>query len=151
LFDTPTPTDLWRLGTAATGAEDCPEITIVIPAYESDEKYLSVALDSLRSQSYPHWRAIVVDDGSSNAVASAVLSKYAALDRRIAHFRREKNSGIAAATNNVCSIWRIMKYLTAKVNTPYAPRSTPGTVLSGQKWPAPRSTREEPFATRTNL
>jgi predicted patatin/cPLA2 family phospholipase len=54
-------------------------------------------------------------------------------------------------TNNVCSIWRIMKYLTAKVNTPYAPRSTPGTVLSGQKWPAPRSTREEPFATRTNL
>jgi hypothetical protein len=53
--------------------------------------------------------------------------------------------------NNVCSIWRIMKYLTAKVNTPYAPRSTPGTVLSGQKWPAPRSTREEPFATRTNL
>jgi len=56
-----------------------------------------------------------------------------------------------AAANNVCSIWRIMKYLTTKVNTPYAPRSTPGTVLSGQKWPAPRSTREEPFATRTNL
>jgi hypothetical protein len=49
-----------------------------------------------------------------------------------------------AYPNNVCSIWRIMKYLTAKVNTPYAPRGAPGTVLSGQKWPPYYGSNDDP-------
>lgn len=58
-----------------------PLISVMMPAYNA-AKVVPAALDSLQAQTYRHWEAIVVDDGSTDATA-AVLEEYARLDARI--------------------------------------------------------------------
>ena len=73
-----------------------PVISVVLPVYNS-ERYLRKALASLRWQTFPHWEAICVNDGSTDG-SLAILEDYAAADPR---FRviSQPNSGIVAALN----------------------------------------------------
>lgn len=73
-----------------------PLVSVIIPVY-NQEKYLPKCLDSVLMQAYPHWEAIVVDDGSTDGSA-AIIADYAARDSRVRVFRQE-NSGQAAARN----------------------------------------------------
>ncbi|MGB7964196.1 MAG: glycosyltransferase [Propionicimonas sp.] len=78
---------------AASGAT----VTVVIPAF-CEAAYLGAALESLQAQTYPWWRAVVVDDESTDAT-SAVGVKYGASDARISVLRLRRNSGLPAARN----------------------------------------------------
>jgi len=79
-------------------AVDAPAtVTVVIPAYR-EQKWLSAALDSLRSQTYPLWRAVVVDDQSDDNTSTIGVS-YATKDPRISVLRLRRNSGLPAARN----------------------------------------------------
>jgi glycosyltransferase involved in cell wall biosynthesis len=72
-------------------------VTVVIPTY-NHAHYLEECLKSLQQQSYPHWRAIVVDDFSSDHRALApVLERLG--DERISFVRHERNRGLAASRN----------------------------------------------------
>ena len=42
-----------------------PTFSVLIPTF-NHVQFLPAALDSLCQQTYPHWEAIVVDDGSSD-------------------------------------------------------------------------------------
>ena len=46
------------------------------------ERYLSIALDSILTQTYPHWHLTIWDDGSTDPSA-AIAREYAQLDPRI--------------------------------------------------------------------
>ena len=71
-------------------------ISIIIPVYNV-EKYLPECLDSILAQSYPHWEAILIDDGSQDA-SGDICDSYAKIDNR---FRviHQKNGGAACAKN----------------------------------------------------
>jgi glycosyltransferase involved in cell wall biosynthesis len=73
-----------------------PRVSVVIPAYNG-ENYLAATLDSVRAQTFEGWELVVYDDGSRDATA-ALVSAYAALDRRI-RLVSGKNGGVAAARN----------------------------------------------------
>ncbi|MBR2495122.1 glycosyltransferase [Helicobacter sp.] len=45
-------------------------------------RYIAAALDSILAQSYVHWEALVVDDGSSDR-SPAIIEGYASKDSRI--------------------------------------------------------------------
>ena len=75
-----------------------PLISLVMPTYKTDPKYLREAVDSVRAQHYPEWELIVVDDGSEEPALEQAMSSYAA-DPRIRFRPRRQNSGISAATN----------------------------------------------------
>jgi glycosyltransferase involved in cell wall biosynthesis len=71
-----------------------PEISVVIPTYES-ARYVGAAIESVLAQTHGDFEIIVVDDGSKDATA-AVVAGYA--DPRVRYVRQE-NSGVAVARN----------------------------------------------------
>lgn len=72
-------------------------VSIIVPSYNQGP-YLSEALESVLSQTYPHWECIIVDDGSLDNTAE-VSKAYCAKDSRIQYIYQE-NSGVSAARNN---------------------------------------------------
>lgn len=75
-----------------------PLISLVMPTYKTDPKYLREAVDSVRSQYYPEWELIVVDDGSEDVRLEQAMSSYGG-DSRIRFRPLRENVGISAATN----------------------------------------------------
>jgi len=74
-----------------------PLVSVVIPSY-NQAGYLREALDSLIAQTYPHWEAIVVNDGSTDNTTE-VMSEYAQRDSRIKPVNKA-NGGITNALND---------------------------------------------------
>ena len=73
-----------------------PMFSVLVPTF-NHAKYLPAALESLREQTYSHWEAIVVDDGSTDDTGD-ILASYAARDERIRVFRQD-NEGVSSALN----------------------------------------------------
>ena len=79
-----------------SGKSSEPFFSILVPTY-NQVRYLPEALNSLLSQTYDDWEAIVVNDGSTDETAK-VMKRYAAKDARIRIFHKE-NGGVASALN----------------------------------------------------
>jgi glycosyltransferase involved in cell wall biosynthesis len=74
-----------------------PEVAIAVPCY-NQAHYLDDALGSIRAQTYPHWKAVVVDDASPDgAEIERVVQRIG--DPRIRIVRHARNRGLAAARN----------------------------------------------------
>jgi glycosyltransferase involved in cell wall biosynthesis len=73
-----------------------PEFSIVVPAFNAAET-LHEALESIHTQTYDSWEAIIVDDGSTDRT-SAIAAEWAARDGRFSVVR-QPNEGLAAARN----------------------------------------------------
>lgn len=73
-----------------------PLISVIIPAYNA-ERTLSETANSLRTQTYPHWEGIIVNDGSTDKT-SVIAHKWARSDPR---FRviDQGNMGLGGARN----------------------------------------------------
>ena len=76
-------------------------VDIIIPVYNV-EPYLRRCLDSVRKQTYKHWRAICVDDGSTDG-CPAILDEYAARDPRFVVVH-QANGGLSHARNEGMAI-----------------------------------------------
>ena len=76
---------------------DIPQISIIIPIYNT-EKYLSRCLDSILTQTYTNWEAILVDDGSPDNCGK-ICDEYTLKDKRFKVIHQE-NSGVSAARLN---------------------------------------------------
>lgn len=72
-------------------------LTVVIPCYKQ-AAFLRECLESLQKQTYPHWRAIVVDDASPEKELIETLID-TLQDSRIEVIRHESNKGLGAARN----------------------------------------------------
>ncbi len=73
----------------------CPiHFFIIIPVYKA-EKYLAACLESVLAQTYPHFTAIAVDDGSPDG-SGKICDAYAEKDSRI-HVIHQANGGSFAA------------------------------------------------------
>ena len=83
------------------GLEHFPLISIVVPAYNTPEKYLRMLLDSFKAQTYPNFEAVIADGSEEgNDTVSKVTSEYAAADPE--HFKLillHGNRGISGNTN----------------------------------------------------
>jgi O-antigen biosynthesis protein len=78
---------------------DGPVISLVMPTYETDPRYLKKAIGSVREQSYPRWELRIVDDGSQSRSTRRTIERAVSRDPRIAARMLERNEGISAASN----------------------------------------------------
>jgi GT2 family glycosyltransferase len=100
-----------RQGTDAIEADlrsplERPLISVVMPTYETDPRHLRDAIGSVVVQAYPDWELCIVDDGSSSSPTQREIGRWVARDQRIKARRRERNSGVSAASNEAISLCR---------------------------------------------
>lgn len=76
-----------------------PLVSIIVPTFDRPA-LVREALDSVRAQNYPHWEAVVVDDGSTQATL-AILAEYSRRDSRIRSLRRERQPKGASTCRNI--------------------------------------------------
>ena len=66
-----------------------PLITTIIPTYRRP-KYLKKAIESILSQTYPHFQIWVCDNASGDETAE-VVAEFSKKDPRVHYFCHEKN------------------------------------------------------------
>jgi GT2 family glycosyltransferase len=77
-----------------------PLISLVMPTYKTDLRYLREAVESVTGQLYPEWELCIVDDGSGDPKLARAIIAHAAGDERIKFKLVEENRGISAASND---------------------------------------------------
>lgn len=81
-----------------------PLISVILPVYNIEEKWLRSCIDSVRTQIYAKWELCIADDASPSAHVRRVLDEYVASDDRIRVVFREKNGHISAASNSALEL-----------------------------------------------
>lgn len=71
-------------------------VTIILPIYNG-ERYLSVALESVKAQTFSDFECLCIDDGSSDS-SPEIVRKYCVEDTRF-RLIQQPNVGVAAARN----------------------------------------------------
>ena len=77
-----------------------PVVSVVMPIYDADEPWLTMAIESLIAQLYPRWELCLVDDASTRPHVRPLLAGFAARDARIRLRLLETNEGISGASNH---------------------------------------------------
>lgn len=85
-----------------------PLISVIVPTYNTPERYLREMIDSVTTQSYKNWQ-LCIADGSDETVkegqrARRIIKEYAQKDDRIVYSFLEKNGGISENTNAALSL-----------------------------------------------
>lgn len=80
-----------------------PLISVVVPTYNTPEKYLREMIESVIGQSYQNWQLCIADGSDVNdkagALAVSIIKEYSQKDSRIVCSFLEKNGGISENTN----------------------------------------------------
>jgi len=75
-----------------------PVISVVVPCYNTPDKYLIPLLESVKGQLYESWQLVLID-GSDKPEFQDSIRRQAATDKRIVYERVGKNLGIVGNTN----------------------------------------------------
>lgn len=81
-----------------------PLISVLVPVYNVNRKYLSECIDSVLNQTYHNWELCLADDKSTKEETLTVLQEYERKDKRIKVVYREKNGHISEATNSALKV-----------------------------------------------
>lgn len=104
LYDTLDAKDRQMMRERARLLEDGPLVSILVPVYETPERWLRRCLDSVLAQAYENWELCVVDDASPSPHVSRILEQYSRRDARIRFMRRQINGHISAASNDALAM-----------------------------------------------
>lgn len=99
-----TDADRESMRSAIDSFERVPLISILLPVYNVDERWLRACIDSVLRQTYAHWELCIADDASTAAHIRPVLNEYAARDDRIKVIFRPQNGHISAASNTALEL-----------------------------------------------
>lgn len=104
LNDRPSESQIAAMQAQAQAFAYRPKISVLMPVYNVDTKWLAMAIDSVRNQYYDNWELCIADDASPNADIRPLLEHYAAEDSRIKVVFREKNGHISENSNSALAL-----------------------------------------------
>ena len=81
-----------------------PLISVLMPVYNVDARWLRSAIDSVREQIYTNWELCIADDHSSKPHIREILDDFSKKDPRIKVVYRTDNGHISAASNSALEI-----------------------------------------------
>lgn len=81
-----------------------PQIAVLMPVFNPKPEWLQAAIDSVRSQLYPHWQLCIADDCSTDPRIRPLLEAAMAADPRIQVVFRERNGHICASSNSALEL-----------------------------------------------
>lgn len=82
-------------------AEVLPRFSVVVPLFNTPEKYLRQMIDSVVAQTYGNWELVLAD---ATPTPLSAISEYAKADPRIRYLHLEKNAGISENTNRAIEV-----------------------------------------------
>lgn len=82
-----------------------PRISIVVPCYNTPDKYLGPLVDSIIAQTYDNWQ-LCISDGSTDVSRAKAIKHVCELDDRITYTKVGKNRGIVGNTNHGLDVVR---------------------------------------------
>lgn len=103
-YDTFSAADIRRMRESVASMPRRPLVSIVMPVYQTPERWLRRCIDSVLAQAYPHWELCIADDASPAPHVRRVLQEYMRRDPRIRVVFRDANGHIAAASNSALEI-----------------------------------------------
>ena len=81
-----------------------PKISIVIPLYKTQEKYLRQLVETIKEQTYPNWELCLSDGSGANSPIAGLLESLVASDERIKVVSHEESLQISENTNAAIEI-----------------------------------------------
>lgn len=103
-FDTIDNEKRSQLKLAVERLEHKPQISIVVPTYQTAEIYLRQMIESVQAQIYTNWELCIADDASPEPTVARVVNEYAATDARIKFMQRTTNGHISEASNSALEL-----------------------------------------------
>lgn len=104
LFDTRKPSDEEAIRRHCATLALQPKFSVVMPVWNTPEKYLRAAVESVLAQIYQNWELCIADDASTAPHVARVLRELAARDARIKVVTRAENGRIAKASNSALEL-----------------------------------------------
>ena len=83
------------------------KVSVLMPVYKTDEKFLREAIDSILNQSFKDFEFLILDDCPEDP-REEIVGSYK--DNRIRYFKNEKNMGITPSRNKLID-WAQGEYL----------------------------------------
>ncbi|MBA2585902.1 MAG: glycosyltransferase, partial [Chthoniobacterales bacterium] len=99
LYDRPTWRDRRSIRRHIRQLPIKPKFSILLPAYNSNPRFLRRAIASLRAQLYVNWELCAADDASDDPAVWSLLQRAARQDQRIKIVRRTDRGNISLASN----------------------------------------------------
>lgn len=81
-----------------------PLISLIVPTYNTNTRFLKECIDSVIGQSYSNWELCIADDASPKKSVIKILADYAKQDKRIKFVVRETNGHISQASNSAIEL-----------------------------------------------
>lgn len=72
------------------------KISVLMPVYNTEEKFLREAIESILNQTFTDFEFIIINDGSTNNAEDVICSYN---DERIKYIKNEQNIGVSASAN----------------------------------------------------
>ena len=104
VYDQPTPEELRAQVDRAGIFVRQPVISVIMPTYNTPERWLRRAIESLRAQTYAKWELCIADDGSTEPHVHTILEQARDSDPRVKVDFRAKNGHISAASNSALAL-----------------------------------------------
>ena len=98
------PSDLRRMRDTLPLLQVRPTFSVLMPVYETPERFLRAAVESVQAQTYPDWELCIADDASKQPHVREMLEEFAKEDERIKLVFRDSNGHIAASSNSALEI-----------------------------------------------
>ena len=81
-----------------------PLISLIMPVFNTPERFLREAIESVLNQVYSQWELCIADDASSDNKIKQILEEYSAKDSRIKVVFRTENGHISRCSNSALEI-----------------------------------------------
>ena len=103
-YDTLTEKARRRIGADMAGWPVRPLISVIMPVYNTDPRWLGAAIRSVQAQLYSNWELCISDDASTLEGARDTLLDFARREPRIRVFLRDSNGNISVNSNNALAL-----------------------------------------------
>jgi GT2 family glycosyltransferase len=100
---TPTARGLAALASETASLPRQPLVSVLMPVFNTDPRWLRAAIESVQRQVYPRWELCIADDASTSGATLQVLEE-AKRDARVRVMHRAVNGHIAAASNDALAL-----------------------------------------------
>lgn len=100
----PSKADLQKMAATVETLRYKPVISVIMPVFNTPDRFLREAIESVLEQVYPNWELCIADDASSEPHVNKILQEYISKDPRIKVVLRKENGHISLCSNSAIEI-----------------------------------------------